>query len=231
MAKGDATTLNIEPRESAHSRATRRLRRAGRIPGVMYGRGDAPLPFSVDARELRLAMAASGAVLDVTVDGHSTSAILKDSYRDPVRNEVMHIDLIRVDLNKPIQSLVTLHLTGAEDAPGVKEGGVLEQVTRELNVEALPSDIPETIEHDVTHMELMATEYLSAVTAPENVTFVDDLEETVVASITPPRGTEEPEEGIEEETGVVGEGEADGDAAEASDAPAGAAEGSESGGE
>jgi large subunit ribosomal protein L25 len=205
MAKARSTTLNVELRDGAHSRATRRLRREGRVPGVLYGMGTDPQPFSVDARELRLALAAQGAVLDVAIEGASTSAVLKDSYRDPVRGDVMHVDLLRVDLNKPIESQVTIHLVGAEDAPGVKEGGVLEHVTREVTVEALPNDIPETIEHDVSHMEMNATELLSALTAPSGVTFKDDLEETVIASVTPPRVEEEPDE-IEEETGVVGEG-------------------------
>jgi large subunit ribosomal protein L25 len=204
MAKAQSTTLNVQPREAAHSRATRRLRREGRVPGVLYGRGADPQPFSVDARELRLALAGHGAVLDVALDGKTTSAILKDSYRDPVRGDVMHVDLLSVDLNKPIESLVPIHLVGVEEAPGVKEGGVLEHVTRELTVEALPNDIPEAIEHDVSHMEMLGTELLSAVTAPPGVTFKDDLEETVVASITPPRVEEEPEE-IEEETALVGE--------------------------
>jgi large subunit ribosomal protein L25 len=130
--------------------------------------------------------------------------VLKDSHRDPVRGDVLHVDLLRVDLNKPIEAQVTVHLVGVDEAPGVKEGGVLEHVTREITVEALPNDIPETIEHDVSHMEMLATELLSAVTAPPNVIFKDDLEETVIASVTPPRVEEEPEE-IEEETALVGE--------------------------
>jgi large subunit ribosomal protein L25 len=204
MAKGQSTSLNVEPRDAAHARATRRLRREGRVPGVIYGLGEDPQAFSVDARELRLALAGQGAVLDVEIGGKSTSAVLKDSQLHPVRGEVMHVDLLRVDLNKPIQSPVPLHLHGAEDAPGVKEGGVLEQVTREVTVEALPNDIPEELVHDVSHMEMLATELLSAVAVPEGVTIVDDLEETVVATLTPPRVEEEPEE-IEEETGLVGE--------------------------
>jgi large subunit ribosomal protein L25 len=227
MAKGDSTTLNVEPRGAAHSRATRRLRREGRVPGVLYGMGAEPQAFSADARELRLALAGHGAVLDVALDGSTTSAVLKDSHRDPVRGDVLHVDLLRVDLNKPIEAQVAIHLVGGDDAPGVKEGGVLEHVTREITVEALPNDIPEFIEHDVSHMEMLGTELLSAVTAPAGVTFKDDLEETVVASVTPPRVEEEPEE-IEEETGLVGEdgepvaeGEGEGEAAEGGEAESG----------
>jgi large subunit ribosomal protein L25 len=231
MAKGESTTLNAELRESAHSRATRRLRREGRVPGVLYGLGTDPQPFSVDERELRHALAGHGAVLDVALDGSSTSAVLKDSQLDPVRGEILHVDLLRVDLNKPIESQVVIHLIGGEDSPGVKEGGVLEHVTREITVEALPNDIPEFIEHDVSHMEMLGTELLSAVTAPPGVTFKDDLEEIVIASISPPRVEEEPEE-IEEETGVVGEGageaEGEGEDAGADEVPADAGE---SGGE
>jgi large subunit ribosomal protein L25 len=228
MAKGDSTALNIELREAAHSRATRRLRREGRVPGVLYGRGGDPQPFSVDARELRLALAGHGAVLDVAIDGKSTPAVLKDSHRDPVRGDVLHVDLLRVDLNKPIEASVPIHLIGVEEAPGVKEGGILEHVTRELTVEALPNDIPEAIEHDVSHMEMLGTELLSAVTAPPGVTFKDDVDETVIASITPPRVEEEPEE-IEEETELVGEGEEAAEAeAEGGEAAEGAAEGGES---
>ena len=170
MAKGQSTSLNVEPRGAAHSRATRRLRREGRVPGVLYGMGDEPQAFSVDARELRLALAGRGAVLDVALGGETTSAVLKDSQLHPVRGDVLHVDLLRVDLNKPIQSPVPLHLTGVEESPGVKEGGVLEQVTREVTVEALPNDIPEELVHDVSHMEMLGTELLSAVQVPSGVT-------------------------------------------------------------
>ena len=99
----------------------------------------------------------------------------------------MHVDFLRVDLDKPIQATTVLELTGVEDAPGVKEGGVLEQVTHELNIEALPAAIPDSISHDVSAMEINDTVMLSAVTAPEGVTLLDDLEDTVVATLSPPR--------------------------------------------
>src|SRR3954451_10174742 len=139
MARSTSTSLTIQPRESSNSRATRRLRREGRVPGVLYGVGDEPLCFSVDARELRHALHAAGAVLELSGDGEqATAAVLKDAQRHPVRGEVLHVALLRVDLNKPIHAPVAVHLVGNEDAPGVKEGGVLEHVTREVTVEALP---------------------------------------------------------------------------------------------
>src|SRR3954469_12270619 len=97
-AKSESTSLSIDPRESTNSRATRRLRREGRVPGVLYGLGEDPLCFSVDARELRHALHGSGAVLELTGDGDSkTAAVLKDAQRHPVRGEVLHVDLLRVD--------------------------------------------------------------------------------------------------------------------------------------
>ena len=205
-ARSKSTSLTIEPRDASHSRATRRLRREGRVPGVIYGRGDEPLAFSVDARELRHALHGAGAVLELTGDGTgTTAAVLKDAQRHPVRGELMHVDLLRVDLNQPIHASVALHLTGAEDAPGVRDGGVLEHVTRELNVEALPNELPDAIEFDVSAMEINDTATLEQLTPPAGVTLLDDPE-TVVASLSPPRLEVETEDEIETEVGVVGEG-------------------------
>jgi large subunit ribosomal protein L25 len=211
------TKLSISPREPEGSRATRRLRRSGRVPGVLYGGDAEPLTFSADARELRHALAASGAVLEVSDGGSATPAILKSAQYHPVRGETMHVDLLRVDLNVAIAAVVALELTGGEDAPGAKEGGVLEQITRELNIEALPNAIPEAIVHDVSGMQINDTITLADVTVPEGVTLLDDPEETVVATLTPPRIATD-EDDIEEETERVGETPAAAaDAAAASD--------------
>ncbi|MBW3606861.1 MAG: 50S ribosomal protein L25 [Actinobacteria bacterium] len=212
------TKLSISPREPEGSRATRRLRRSGRVPGILYGGDAEPVTFSADARELRHALAATGAVLEVTDGGSGTPAILKSAQYHPVRGETMHVDLLRVDLNVAIHAVVPLELTGGDDAPGVKEGGVLEQITRELNIEALPNAIPESIVHDVSNMDINDTITLADVAVPEGVTLLDDAEETTVATLTPPRlATDEDE--IEEETERVGDEPIDvsGDAA-ASDA-------------
>ena len=94
-------------------------------------------------------------MLDLSVDGaKATPVVLKETQRDPVRGETVHVDLLRVRLDQAIHAVVPLELTGTEDAPGVKEGGVLEQITRELNVEALPTAIPESIVHDVGEMQI-----------------------------------------------------------------------------
>jgi large subunit ribosomal protein L25 len=210
----ETTKLSITPREPEGSRATRRLRRTGRVPGILYGGESEPMTFSVDARELRHALAATGAVLEVVDEGSATPAILKSAQYHPVRGETMHVDLLRVNLNVAIHAVVPLELTGGEDSPGVKEGGVLEQITRELNIEALPTSIPEAITFDVSGLEINDTVTLSQVPMPEGIVLLDDAEETVVATLTPPR-VETEDDGLEEETERVGEAAtaAEGDAA------------------
>jgi large subunit ribosomal protein L25 len=220
-----ATKLTLTPREPASSRATRRLRREGRVPGVLYGGGADPVPFQVDERELRHALAARGAVLEVALDGDATPAVLKDAHYDPVRGTTLHVDFLRVRLDVEIHATVLLDLIGAEEAPGVKEGGVLEQVTRELNIQALPGDIPETVQFDVSDMQINDTATLASVKPPRGVTLLDDVEETVIATLVPPTvDIEAEEEALEEETELVGEGvgeEEGGEAdADAGDVPA-----------
>jgi len=222
------TRLEVKRREPDGSRGVRRLRREGFVPGVLYGGLGEPVSFAVEARALRHALAARGAVLDVAIDGEApTPAVLKDQQRDAVRGQTVHVDLVRVRLDRPIHAGVAIVLVGAEHAPGVREGGVLEQITHEVQVEALPTAIPESIEHDVSEMTIGHTLLLAALTAPPGVTLLADLEETVVATLTPPRLRTEAEDGIELETEVVGEGgeAADGSAGEGDDA---AGEGDES---
>jgi large subunit ribosomal protein L25 len=203
----DTTTkLNVNSRSAEGSRATRRLRRSGRVPGVIYGGGDEPIGFDADARELRVALAGSGAVLDLSVDGgKATPVVLKEAQRHPVRGETIHVDLLRVNLNVAISAIVPLELLGADDSPGVKEGGILEQITRELNVEALPTAIPESISYEIGEMQIGETILLSAIPVPEGVTLMDDPEETVVATLSPPRLQSEVEDDIESETEVIGQ--------------------------
>jgi large subunit ribosomal protein L25 len=230
MATNQGTRLALNPRDtSGGSRATRRLRRTGQVPGVLYGGEGDPVSFTVDARVLRHALAASGAVLDLEIDGASQPAVLKDAQYHPVRGETLHVDLLRVRLDVAIHATVAVELTGADEAPGVVNGGVIDQITREVNVEALPNEIPETITFDVSKMEINDTLYLSSLQAPKGVTLLDDLEETVLVTLAPPNvdvdAEEEAEDAIEQETGVVGEGEADAaaegdDASGADDSPA-----------
>ena len=208
-----STKLTISEREVSNSRSTRRLRREGQVPGVIYGGGEDALSFAVDERELRHALAARGAVVELELDGDPTVAVLKDAQRHPVRGHTMHVDFLRVRLDVVIHSVVTLELIGGEHVPGIIEGGVLVHVTREVNIESLPTYIPERLQADVSGMQVNDTLFLSAVTAPDGVTILDDLEETVVATLTPPKLQAElealnEEAALEQETELVGEGEA-----------------------
>jgi large subunit ribosomal protein L25 len=213
---GERTTLTVSKRERLGSRETRRLRKQGLIPGVLYGRED-PIAISVDERELRRALTGAGglhSILDVQVDGTGTShaSILKDYQQDKVRGNVTHIDLQEVRLDQTLQATVTVQLTGGEDAPGVREGGVLSQPLREIQVEALPLEVPEHIDLDVSHMAMGDTLRISDIRVADSVKLLDDPE-TVVATVTAPTREEEPE---------AAEGAAP--AAEGEEAPEGGAE-------
>jgi large subunit ribosomal protein L25 len=216
MASTDSSTLSLTARDPEGSRSARRLRRDGLVPGVMYGGGDAPQHFAVDARTLRNTLAHAGQVIEVVVDGGSTTNVLiKDVQRHPVRGEAVHVDLLRVRMDVAIHATVPIDFVGADSAPGVTEGGIFNQELREVNIEALPGDIPDTIQHDVSGLQINETITLDVLTAPAGVKLLDDTE-TVIATITPP--TLEPvEEEIETETALVGEdGEPiEGEAAEA----------------
>jgi large subunit ribosomal protein L25 len=216
MAITETRSLALSARTPENSRATRRLRRQGLVPGVIYGgHGDEPAHFAVDARILRNTLAHSGAILEVSIDGgEGTPVLVKDVQRHPVRGEAMHVDFLRVRMDEAIHTTVSIELTGADEAPGVVEGGVLNQETREVNIEALPGDIPDAIVVDVSAMEMNATLTLAIVTAPRGVTLLDDPEETVLATITPP--TAEPvEEEIETETELIGDEAVEGEEAQA----------------
>ena len=213
--------LTPAPFPSPHARSPARAPLGGcagpgNVPGVIYGGSDAPVSFQVGALVLRNTLAHAGAVLELSVDdAKPTPVMVKELVRHPVNGEIQHIDLLRVRMDVKIQATVILDLVGAESAPGIRDGGVLEQVARELTIEALPGDIPDTIQHDVSDLESGATVTLSEIRAPANLVFVDDPE-TVIASITAPRLQLESDTEIEQETGLVGEegAEAEGEAGE-----------------
>ena len=222
---GERIKLEVQPRETTGSRETRRLRREGLVPGVLYGNDTEPHAIAIPERELRRALTGAGglnAILDVVLDGGAAHpSILKEYQHDPLRGKVTHVDLLEVRLDQAIIATVSIHLVGAEDSPGVREGGALSQIAREVNVEALPMEVPEHIDLDVSGMEMGDTLRVSDVSAPDGVTLVDDPE-TVVATLTMPTRVEEPEEAPAE--GEEAEVEGEQPDAEAEGA-AGAAEG------
>ena len=212
------STLKVAPRQEFGSRTSRRLRRDGLVPGVVYSGGADSRPFQVAEREVRSLIAEGAALFDLEIEGaKAVPVVVKEQQLHPVRGTLQHIDLQEVNLKEAIQAEVALELEGADTAPGVKGGGVLEHVTREITVEALPTDIPDRIVVDVSTMEINDTLALDAVAAPEGVTFVaDEPEEVTIVTLSPPR-VEEVAPEVEEETEVVGVGEGDEAAAEGGD--------------
>lgn len=221
------STLKVAPRADFGSRASRRMRREGLVPGVVYSGGAEAKPFQVSERDVRSVLSEGAALFDLEIEGgKAVPVVVKEEQHHPVRGSIQHLDLFEVDLKEEIQAEVALELEGADTAPGVKGGGVLEHVTREITVEALPTDIPDNIVVDVSAMEINDTLQLSAVTAPDGVKFVvDDPEEVTIVTLSPPR-VEEVAPEVEEETELVGEGEEGaGEAAEGEGGDSGESEG------
>ena len=224
----DRVTLQVveRPADQVGSRRVRRLRREGMIPGVLYGKGHARA-ILVGERELRTVLTGpSGlhAIVDVVVEGQKTPhhAVLKEYQRHPIRGTLTHVDFHEVRLDRAIQATVSVHFVG--ESPGAKQGGVVQQVARELRVEALPTAVPEHIEADISELEIGGTVRVADLSAIEGVAFLDDPE-TVLASCSIPRGITELEE-AEAAEGEEGE-EAEGEAAEGEPSADASGEGSE----
>jgi large subunit ribosomal protein L25 len=236
---GERVKLEVKEREGRGSADSRRLRNEGFVPGVLYGRGKPPHPFVVHERELRRALTGDSglhAILDVVLDGQGSThpAVLKDYQQEVPSGRLAHIDLHEVRLDQPIQTQVAVELIG--EPAGVKEGGVLSQVSRDLNVEALPMEIPDHLELDVSGMAIGDTLRLADLPTQEGVTYLDDPEETVLATVTMPTVFVEPEledvEGEELEEGELPEGEeaAEGEADAEGGEPSAEGEAAEGGG-
>lgn len=191
---GDRIRLEVKQREEIGSAASRRLRRGGLVPGILYGGGKMAHPFAVGERDLRHALGSEhgrNAILDVVFEGQKTAhhAILKDFQLHPTKSRLLHIDLHEIRLDQPIQTAVPLHLVG--EAEGVVQGGVLAQAVPEVTIQALPLELPDSLELDVSSLALGDSMRASALRLPENVTLVDDPE-TVLASVIAPTRIEEP---------------------------------------
>jgi large subunit ribosomal protein L25 len=210
---GERIQLDVKPREDTGSAVARRLRASGMIPGVLYGAGKTAHPFAVEERELRRVLTGDHglhAILDVVFDGQKTAhhAVLKEYQLDPTRPRLLHIDLHEVRLDQVIQTQVAVEAFG--ESPGVKEGGALTLVLREINVEALPMEVPDRLELDISGMTIGDSLRVADLVVPEGVKVLEDPE-SVVATVQPPTKVEEPEveeeEALEGEEGVEIEGE------------------------
>ncbi len=219
----DRVRLEVIRRDSGGSRSSRRLRRAGYVPGVLYGAGQ-PHPFYVGERELRHALGGEHgvhAIIDVVLDGQQKAhhAVLKDYQLDPLRSTLIHVDLHEVRLDRPIQAQVAVELVGT--AEGVSRGGVLSQILREVTVEALPTAMPDRLEVDVSRFEIGESIQVAEIATPEGARIIDDPE-AVLASILAPRRVLVEEEVAAEEAAEAEEAvEAAAEAAPAAEGEAG----------
>ena len=189
----DKVSIVVQPRAVTGSRAARRLRKAGLIPGVLYGHGKEATMFAVEPQALRAALstgAGTHAVLEVTVEGHKRAhhAIIKDMELDPVKSTLRHLDLQEIRLDETIETTVAVSFEG--EAVGVKAGGMLDESTREVTVRGLVTAIPEHLALDISEMDVNDTAKVGDLVVPEGLEIVDDPEQ-VLCSVLPPRKIEE----------------------------------------
>ncbi|MBD0316910.1 MAG: 50S ribosomal protein L25 [Thermoleophilia bacterium] len=206
---GERIRLQVQPREALGSAEARRLRALGFVPGVIYGNGKRADAFAIAERDLRRALTGEHgmhAILDVVIgDGgrKTRHAVLKDYQLHPTRGRLLHVDLQEVRLDQAIHAQVAVELVG--EAEGVTMGGVLTQVTRDVNVEALPMDVPDRLELDVSGLAIGDSIRVADLAVPDGVTLLDDPD-TVLASVSPPTRVETPEEILEAEEAAAAEG-------------------------
>jgi len=189
----ETVNLNAKPRTDSGSRAAKRLRAEGKIPAVIYGRefGEA-LPVTIDLRELRNAMSGKSAhsIINLTIEGRgTTSVLLHERQDDVISKRPIHLDLHAVNLDEEVDATVKIVATGT--AAGVKNGGILDIVAREIDVRALPANVPDHIEIDVRELEIGQAIHVRDLVVPEGVTIASDPNE-IVASVLPPAKVEEP---------------------------------------
>jgi large subunit ribosomal protein L25 len=210
--------LAAESRTDTGKGAARRVRAAGRVPAVLYGHGIKPEHLSIDAREFGQAMRSGGAnaLLELQLGRTRHLALAREVQRHPVRGTYTHVDFLVVRRGEKVTVSVPVHLVG--EAPGVVQGGILDQDLHQLTVEAEVTAVPEAIEGDVSGLQIGDVLRVSDLKAPAGATILDDPEASVVSVVAP---TVEPVE-EEEEAAEAAEGEP---AAEAE----GAAEASEGG--
>ncbi len=184
-----ATTRNTQG-----TGASRRLRKSGRVPGVVYGNGDA-IALEIDHNTLYHALrkeAFHASVLNLDLDGKKESVLLRAFQMHPFRQQVLHIDFQRVDLTKKMHMSVPLHFTNSDIAPGIKNGGIITHVLNELEIVCLPADLPIAINVDLAHLELGHSIHVSSVVLPNGVELAGHHHPNdAVAIVQVPRGAVE----------------------------------------
>lgn len=213
--------LSAQPRDGSGKGAARKLRAAGRVPAVIYGHGEDTRKLSVDAHELKTLFSkirVENTVITMNIDGESSPsrALVREVQRHAFRDDVVHVDFYQIHAGETLTVEVPIRLVGS--APGVKEGGIMQQVLDEIEVKCLPDRIPETLDVDISTMVIGDSVHVRDIEQPEGVEFLIDLERTVCSLMAPTLVTEVEEEeeaealeGEIEEPEVIARGKADED--------------------
>jgi len=201
-------SIEVEKREKTGKGVARELRRQGLIPGVVYGRNREPQALTVDPDDLKGKLY-SNAIIDLSIDGEEETVMIKDFQKDVIKEDIIHVDFQHIAMDETISITVPIKLVG--DAPGVREGGVLQQLMREVDIEVLPTDIPDEVELDINELTLSDSLEVSDLEVPEEVTSLNSPEDVIVTIVAPSEEIEEEEEEeLEEEfiePEVIGEEE------------------------
>ncbi len=200
--------LKAEKREGSGKGVARKIRAAGKVPGVLYGPDQETISLQVDARDLRHALhtdAGANVLIDLKVDEDSYLSMPREVQRDVLRGEILHVDLLRIRKDVAIQVEVPVHLTG--ESAGVKMGGVVEHHLWQIRLECLPAAVPESLEADITALEIGDALHVSDLQIPDGATLVTPAEEILVTVVPPPVLKLEEEEVAEVAEGEVAEGE------------------------
>jgi large subunit ribosomal protein L25 len=205
----DNVSIVVQKRDVTGTRAAKRMRKEGLIPGVIYGHGKEAVLIAVEPHALREALttdAGTHAVLNVTFEGQKRShhAIVKDMTLDRVKSTVIHVDLQEIRLDETIETTVAVHFEG--EAKGVKAGGMLDESTREVTVKGVVTAIPEHLVLDISELDMNETLKVSDLVVPEGIEILADADE-VLCSVLPPRKADETIEGEEAVEGAAGAGE------------------------
>ncbi len=204
-------SIEVKTRTETGKGAARRIRRNGQIPGVVYGRGNEPKSIKVNPQDIEKILF-SNAVIDLSIaeeDNEETTVIIKDFQRDVIKKNLLHVDFQFISMDEKITVSVPLSLEGT--AAGVHEGGVLQQLIRNIEIDALPAEIPSEITLDISELEMGNSLSVSDLELPEGIDLVTDLDEVIVTVVTPTELIEEEEEEEEEflEPEVIGEEDED----------------------
>ncbi|NLP37340.1 MAG: 50S ribosomal protein L25/general stress protein Ctc [Firmicutes bacterium] len=206
--------IQAQPRAISTKGQLKELRKAGLVPGVVYGQKEEPIAIAVDAKDINAILnspTGTNTLVDLSLDGEPATVIMKELTRDIlVSDRYLHVDFLRISLTERLELQIPIVLVG--DAAGVKEGGILQQSLREVTLKCLPTNIPEQIELDVSELQMGESLTVADLIMPEDTEVVSELDEVVVTVVAPraeePEEEEEAGEGIEEEEVAAEETEA-----------------------